>query len=213
LRIHWGLVTMKRTMLFLPVLLLVASTANADLHLYSKVKTANGDNINVEQWISGEKSTRRIGQQVYVIDLEKKSLALVDHDQRTVAWFDLMDPKPLGAFNFVIEPTDRFDTLGDWKIEEFHVTNPDRPQIEYFVWTTRDHKVNVQPYYNLVRRLPSGDDFMAALKETYGFPVKIVTVIQGDSGQETTTSTTILLENVEAPDGVYAIPKGYSTAE
>ena len=205
---------MKRVFLYLPaLLLLVCFPASADLHIYSKVSTASGENINVEQWISGEQSSRRIGQQIHIVDLSKKSLTLVDHEQRTVAYFDLMDPKPLGAFEFVIEPTDRFDTIGDWKVEEFHATNPNRPQIEYFVWTTREHNVNVQPYYNLVRRLPSGDDFMAALKETYGFPVRIVTIIQGDSGPEKTTSTVVLLENEEAPDGLYEVPRGYKRAE
>lgn len=205
---------MKRLLSLFPALmLLMCSPASADLHIYSKVTTATGDNINVEQWISGDKSSRRIGQQIHVVDLNRKSLMLVDHEQRTVAHFDLMDPKPLGAFEFVIEPTDRFDTIGDWKVEEFHATNPNRPQIEYYVWTTRDHKVNVQPYYNLVRRLPAGDDFMAALRETYGFPVRIVTIIQGDSGPEKTTSTVVILESKEAPEGVYEAPRGYIKAE
>ena len=205
---------MNRKITCLPLLLLlVCISASADLHIYSKVITATGENINVEQWISGEKSSRRIGQQIHVVDLSRKSLMLVDHDQRTVTDFDLMDPKPLGAFEFVIEPTDRFDTIGDWKVEEFHATNPNRPQIEYFVWTTRDHKVNVQPYYNLVRRLPAGDDFMAALRETYGFPVRIVTIIQGEAGPEKTTSTVVILESKEAPAGIYEAPRGYKSIE
>lgn len=205
---------MNRLFSYLPALLLLVScAAGADLHIYSKVTTATGENINVEQWISGDMSTRRIGQQVHVVDLDKKSVMLVDHEQRTVARFGLMDPKSLGAFEFIIEPTDRFDRVGDWKVEEFHVTNPKRPQIEYFVWTTRDHKVNVQPYYNLVRRLPSGDDFIAALKETYGFPVKIVTIIQGKAGPETTTSTVVVLENKESPAHTYEAPKGYKKVQ
>lgn len=184
--------------------------AIADLHVYSKVTTSSGETFNVEQWIASDKGTRRVGQQVYVADLDKRQLMLIDHDQRTVTHYDLIDPEPLGTYDFNIEPTDRFDTLGEWKVEEFRVTNPNRPNVEYFVWSTRNLEgVNTQYYYNFVRRLPSGDDFTAALQEIYGFPVRIVTVIKTDQGEERVESTVSILENAAAPPGTYEAPKGY----
>jgi hypothetical protein len=202
---------MTRLFATLILALAVLPVAHADLHIYSEVTTSGGDSFHVEQWISATQGTRRIGQQVYVSDLEKKTLMLIDHEARTVNQFELMDPKPLGAFEFEVEPTDRFDTIGDWSVEEFHVSNPNRPNVNYYVWATRDIKgVNTQLYYNFIRRLPSSDDFTQALQQLYGFPVRILTVIDTDDGQERIESTVILMENKAAPKGTYEAPRGYT---
>ncbi len=185
---------------------LLAGAASADLHVISEVDTGATGKIIVEQWITDEVSYRRQGQIVYLADLKKNQLLMIDHQRRRVTEFELLDPKPLGAFQFEITTTGNRGTVGKWPAEEYQVLVAGQPGLEYRVWATREIQAQTQHYFNFVRRLPSGDALAASLAQLDGFPVRIVSRLPG--GQEI-VSEVIKIENATPPGGIYRAPKGY----
>ncbi len=187
----------------------IGGAAHADLHVVSEVDTGATGKIIVEQWLSSNRSYRGQGQIAYLADLQRKELLLVDHERRRVTRYELVDPKPLGAFQFEITLTGERGRVGPWAAEEFKVANLAQPGVEYRVWTTREIDAETQHYFNFVRRLPGGGALAASLQQLEGFPVRIVTLIRGPAGDQRVVSEVIKIDNAHPPRGIYEAPEGY----
>ena len=201
---------MSRVPAALAVLMLTISPAAwSDLHIVSEVSTSPTEKIIVEQWLGDTLGYRRQGDIAYLTDLKDRQLLLIDHDQRTVTRYVLVDPEPLGAFQFEAEQTGRSDKVGKWQATEYRVTDSRQPGVTYLIWSTADAPHLNDLYRKFVRQVPGGDAITMSLGSMEGFPVKIETVIEAPEGVQNIITQVVTAEIKEPPRGIYEIPKGY----
>ena len=201
---------MSRVPAALAVLLLtISSAAWSDLHIVSEVSTSESETIIVEQWLGDALGYRRQDNIAYLTDLNSKELLLIDHDQRTVTRYVLVDPEPLGAFQFEAEATGRSDTVGKWQANEYRVTDSRQPGVTYMIWSTGDAPHLNDLYRKFVRQVPGGDAITMSLGSMEGLPVRIETIIESPDGVQSITTEVVTAEIKEPPRGIYDIPKGY----
>ena len=201
---------MRRAPAALAVLLLTISPlAWSDLHIVSEVSTSPTEKIILEQWIGDSLGYRRQDNIAYLTDLQSKQLLLIDHDQRTVTRYVLVDPEPLGAFQFEAEPTGRSEMVGKWQAAEYKVTDSRQPGVTYLIWSTEDAPHLNDLYRKFVRQVPGGDAISMSMQSMAGFPVRIETVVETPEGTQSIVSEVVTAEIKEPPRGIYEIPKGY----
>ena len=189
-------------------------------------------NRDIEQWISGKRMAMEFENRKIIIDLAKKKMVILLKDKKEYVEADL--PLDLAAVvdESIVPLIQMYKTTGEVETLEEKKELPEGPcrgyritswipyegtrynETEMVSWVTEKVKVDLDTYTDLVTefyRLENlHEDFIKIAREIKGLSLQSASTRYAEGNAVTTTSSVVTMEEREAPEGLFAVPEGFS---
>jgi len=227
-----------KKIVFLLVVLLVSFSLAADWYVKSVTHTDEMEIMGQKQpakdeynelWISIDKMTNKMSSGQVIIDLGKKKMFFVDHNEKSYFETDLpldmnkiLPPEAkqmMAAMKMTVKvtPTNETKVINNWKSKAYDVDmNMMMVQIKMKVWATKDLPIDYNRYfamYTEMMKLSQGvldEAAVAEFKKIDGYQVLSEGTVS-IMGTNIKTYTKVLeAKQSNPPAGIYSVPEGYT---
>lgn len=232
-----------KTLTILAMVLLTAGVVSADLKVVKMVhkdgfemmgQTQPPEDTEQTTWIGKDRLHMDQGNTATIIRLDLKKLFVIDHNDKTYNALDLpvkledfMPPgmaeqmKMMMTFEVTVTPGEETKTVGKWEAKRFDMKMTSKMMaMEAVMWVVEHPDLDMDAFYAMYEHMasmqPGMVDAAKEMRKVNGLVVEQQAVMSmpmmGDMSIKTSEKMTVI-EKLEAPEGTYDPPAGYTEKE
>lgn len=182
-------------------------------------------------WLGDDRLRVDEGNSTFIVRVDAGVMYMIDHAQKTVSSVaipvDVAALLPPGVaeqmrammqLDVKVSPTDETKKVGAWSARLWNLTmSTPMVAVESTLWATKDLDIDRAAYDRLFHQIvalqPGTEGLIEKLRAVEGFVVEqqSVTTMKGaGDASMTRTEHTVSVETLDAPDGTYEPPAGYT---